>query len=82
MDASAYGAHRLEKRHQLAEGQKLNYEPPAADGSVSVEFRTVRPFGINGEYDIRLSFTAAEIDQFSRRSIAGAVYGMADKLSS
>ena len=54
MDASAFGAHHMQKKHQLAQGQTLKFEPVAADGSVSVTFRADRPFDINGEYDVTL----------------------------
>jgi hypothetical protein len=81
VDASAFGAHHMQKKHQLAQGQTLKFEPVAADGSVSVTFRADRPFDINGEYDVTLTFTSAEIDQFYRNSIAGTISGLANKNS-
>lgn len=81
MDAKAWGAFRSGMDHLLAEAEKLQFEPLAADGSVSAKFRTDRPFGVGGEYDVLLTFTASEIDEFYRRSIAGMVSGLSNKKS-
>ncbi len=75
MKAEAWGAQRHETDHLLAEGAELRLADLAPDGSVSITFKTIRPFGVNGEYFVRLSFTAAEMDKMHRQSLAGTAKG-------
>ncbi len=81
MNAEAWGAHHHEKDHLLANHAKFTLGCLSADGVVSVTFRTDRPFGVNGEYYVRVTFEAAEIDQLYRRSIAGTTCALIEKKS-
>ncbi|MDR3558010.1 MAG: hypothetical protein P4L61_00610 [Candidatus Pacebacteria bacterium] len=76
MKAEAWGAQRHESDHILAEGADFSLADLAADGSVSITFKTNRPFGVNGEYNVRLTFTAAEMDKMQRQSLAGTAKGL------
>lgn len=75
MKAEAWGAMRHEVDHVLAENVDFRLGDFAADGSVSVTFKTDRPFGINGEYYVRLIFSADEMDKMHRQSFAGTAKG-------
>jgi hypothetical protein len=76
MKAEAWGAQRHEKDHILAEGVDFRLTDLAADGSVSITFKTNRPFGVKGEYSVRLTFTAVEMDKMHRQSLAGTAKGL------
>lgn len=76
MKAEAWGASHHEKDHLLAEGAEFRLADLAADGSVSITFKTNSPFGVNGEYYVRLTFTAAEMDKMHRQSLAGTAKGL------
>ncbi len=76
MKAEAWGAQRHEKDHILAEAVDFRLTDLAADGSVSITFKTNRPFDVNGEYYVRLTFTAAEMDKMHRQSLAGTAKGL------
>jgi hypothetical protein len=74
--AEAWGAQRHETDHLLAEGADFSLADLAADGSVSITFKTNRPFGVNGEYYLRLTFTGAEMDKMHRQSLAATAKGL------
>jgi hypothetical protein len=71
MKAEAWGALRHVRDHLLAEGVNFQLGDAETDGSVSVTFKTHRPFDVNGEYYVRLTFTATEMDIMNRQSHAG-----------
>jgi hypothetical protein len=76
--AEAWGALHHEKDHLLTpeEGVDFSLAALTADGSVSVTFKTNRPFDINGDYYVRLTFTAAEMDKMHRQSLASTARGL------
>ena len=75
MKADAWGAKRHTVDHILAESAEFELADLAADGSVSITFKSVCPFGINGEYYVRLRFSAEEMDKMHRQSLAGTARG-------
>jgi hypothetical protein len=76
MKAEAWGAMRHGVDHVLADGVDFRLADFAAAGSVSITFKTDRPFGKNGEYYVRMIFSAEEIDKMHRQSLAGTVRGL------
>lgn len=78
MKAEAWGQNRHEKDHLLTpeEGVDFSLNPLTDDGSVSVTFKTNRPFDISGDYYVRLIFTAAEMDKMHRQSLASTTKGL------
>jgi hypothetical protein len=75
MEAEAWGANHRVIDHTLAKGAKIDRCDPRPDGSLSVTFKTSQPIHLKGEYYVRLTFTAARIDQVYRQSIAGTARG-------
>ncbi len=71
MDAFAWCAHRHERDHRIVEGADLRLTNLATDGSVSVTLKTNDRIDLSGNYFIRLSFTAEEIERMYRQSLAG-----------
>lgn len=71
MDAFAWCAHRHERDQRIVEGADLRLTNLAIDGSVSVTLKTNDRIDLSGNYFIRLSFTAEEIERMYRQSLAG-----------
>ena len=71
MDIDAWGAFHHEKNHSLVKNEEISPTSLGGDGAVSITFKSDRPFSLDGTYYVRLTFTAAEIDNNYRQSIAG-----------
>jgi hypothetical protein len=71
MDAIAWGKNRTVKHHTLVTGADFRNKDINPNGSVSITVQTDKPFNVKGSYD-RLTFTAAEIDEMYRLSLAGS----------
>jgi hypothetical protein len=71
MDAFACCAHRHERDNRIVEGADMRLTNLAVDGSVNVTVKTNDRIDLSGNYFIRLSFTAEEIERMYRQSIAG-----------
>ncbi|MGO9232818.1 MAG: hypothetical protein ACLP4V_01520 [Methylocella sp.] len=80
MGAVAWGAMHHDKDHTLVTGADFCREDMAANGSVSITFKTENPFGLNGAYYVKLTFTAAEIDKMHRLSFASTIKGLTERL--
>ncbi len=75
MDIDAWGAFHHVKNHSLAKNEE--FSPTAgSDGAVSITFKSDRPFDLDGTYYVRVTFSAAEIDNIYRHSIAGTAKGL------
>ena len=72
MDAVAWGAKHTDIHHTLVTGANFRNNDINPNGSVSMTVRTDNPFNLNGSYDVKLTFTAAEIDEMYRLSLAGS----------
>jgi hypothetical protein len=72
MDAEAWGVKRYYKKHTLVTDANFCKKDINPNGSVSIIVQTDNPFDLNGSYYVRLTFTAAEIDDMYRLSLAGS----------
>jgi hypothetical protein len=73
MDAFAACAHRHERDHCIVGGADLRLTNLTADGSVNVTVKTNDRIDLSGNYFIRLTFTAEEIERMYRQSLAGTI---------
>jgi hypothetical protein len=76
MDVTAWGAKHMDKHHKLLEGGVLELKGLNDDGSVQTVVKVDRPFGVQGAYYVRMAFTASEIGELYRQSVAGSVKGL------
>ena len=75
MDAEAWGLKRMDKIHNLAARADFRREDMAPNGSVSITFNTEDSIMLNGQFYVKLTFTAAEIDKMYRLSLVGMTKG-------
>jgi hypothetical protein len=76
MDIDAWGAFHRVKDHSLAKNEEIRPTALGGDGAVSITVKSDRPFDLDGTYYVRVTFTAAEIDNIYRQSIAGTAKGL------
>jgi len=78
MDAIAWGANHTEKFHTLAKDTHFSNEKMADNGSIEIQLKTEN-ISLKGNYFVKLTFTAAEIDKMYRLSVASTTKGLTER---